>query len=248
MKRWQKWILGVVIVLAVAAGAFVLWGETPLGPAPEAEQALAGDSQVRVTTGRWLVFEPADGQPTTGFILYPGGRVDYRSYAPQARAIAAQGYLVVIPRMPLNLAVMDPGAAGEIIAAYPGIQHWAIGGHSLGGSMAANFAALHPGAVQGLVLWASYPAGSDDLSGQDLAVASIYGSDDGVASLEDVRSAAALLPANTRWVEVQGGNHAQFGWYGSQGGDNPAGIDALAQQEQVVAATVDILERIEGKP
>lgn len=247
MKRWQKWILGMVIVLGLAVGAFVIWGGTPLGPAPEAEQAMAGDSQVTVTTGRWLVFEPVGGQPTTGFILYPGGRVDYRSYAPQARAIAAQGYLVVIPRMPLNLAVMNPGAAGEIIAAYPGIQHWAVGGHSLGGSMAANFAASNPGAVQGLVLWASYPAGSDDLSGSELVVASIYGSDDGVASLEDVRSAAALLPADTQWVEVQGGNHAQFGWYGPQGGDNPAGIDALAQQEQLVAATVDVLERIEGQ-
>jgi len=246
MKRWQKWVLGVVIVLGLAMGAFVIWGGTPLGPAPEAEQAMAGDSQVTVTTGRWLVFEPVGGQPTTGFILYPGGRVDYRSYAPQARAIAAQGYLVVIPRMPLNLAVMNPGAAGEIIAAYPGIQHWAVGGHSLGGSMAANFAASNPGAVQGLVLWASYPAGSDDLSGSELVVASIYGSDDGVASLQDVRSAASLLPANTQWVEVQGGNHAQFGRYGPQGGDNPARIDALTQQEQVVAATVDILEKIEG--
>lgn len=246
MKRWQKWLLGIVIVFVVATGAFVVWGETPLGPAPEAQQALVSDNQVQVTSNRWLVFAPAGSQPTTGLILYPGGRVDYRSYAPQARAIAAQGYLVVIPRMPLNLAVLDAGAAGDIIAAYPGIQNWAVGGHSLGGSMAANFAAANPGAVQGLVLWASYPAGSDDLSRQDLAAASIYGSDDGVASLEDVRSAAALLPASTLWVEVQGGNHAQFGWYGPQGGDNPARIDPLAQQEQVVAATVELLQMIEG--
>ena len=59
---------------------------------------LQSDAQVTVTNGKWLIFEPAAVQPETGFILYPGGRVDYRAYAPQAHAIAAQGYLVVIVR------------------------------------------------------------------------------------------------------------------------------------------------------
>ena len=72
-------------------------------------------------------------------IFYPGGRVDPRSYAPAARAIAAQGYLAVITPMPLNLAVFTPGRAAQVIAAYPEIHTWAIGGHSLGGAMAANF-------------------------------------------------------------------------------------------------------------
>ncbi len=242
MKVWIKWILAFLAVVVLLLSGFIIWAETPLGPSPEAEAALASDMQVRVTTANWLVFEPANTQPTTGLIIYPGGHVDYRAYAPQARAIAAQGYLVVVPHMPLNLAVFDPGVAGRVIAKYPHIQQWAVGGHSLGGSMAANFIAGNPGAAGGLVLWASYPAGSDDLSRQDLKVVSIYASNDGVASLDDIRGAQSLLPAATQWVEIAGGNHAQFGWYGPQGGDNPAGIDPLAQQEQTVAATVALLK------
>lgn len=244
MKGWIKAILALLAVVVLLLAGFIIWAETPLGPSPEAAAALVSDSQVRVTVGNWLVFEPANTQPQTGFIFYPGGRVDYRSYAPQARAIAAQGYLVVIPHVPLNLAVFDPGVAGRVIAKYPQMRHWAVGGHSLGGSMAANFVARNPGAAQGLVLWASYPASSDDLSAQELRVVSIYGSQDGVANLDSVRGAQALLPVSARWVEIAGGNHAQFGWYGPQGGDNTAGIGPLEQQEQTVAATLALLKEI----
>ena len=101
--------------------------------------------------------------------------MDARSYAPAARAIAAQGYLVVIVPMPFNLAVFKPAAAEAVIAAHPEIEHWAIGGHSLGGAMAANYVYTHPDAVQGLVLWAAYPAGNNSLADRQLAVVSIYG-------------------------------------------------------------------------
>ena len=41
----------------------------------------------------------------------------------------------------LNLAVLDLNAAKGIPEQYPQIKHWYIGGHSLGGSMAASHAA-----------------------------------------------------------------------------------------------------------
>lgn len=235
-------ILGMLIIVAVAG--FVAWGETPAQPMSEALTAIQSDMQVTVTPGQWLVFTPAASQPTTGFIIYPGGRVDYRAYAPAARQIAAQGFLVVIVRMPLNLAVFDPGAAANVIAAYPEIQHWAVGGHSLGGSMAANFAADHPGVVQGLVLWASYPASSDDLSASGLRVVSISGALDGLATGEKIDASRALLPADSTWVSIAGGNHAQFGWYGDQAGDNDASISRLDQQDQVITATLALLGSI----
>ena len=37
-------------------------------------------------------------------------------------------------------------------------------------------------------------------------------------------------------VEIEGGNHAQFGNYGPQKGDPPAAISAQEQQAQTVAA------------
>ena len=233
-------LIGLVLVLFTAG--FVVWGETPAQPMPEALAALKSDSQVTVTSGQRLIFTPVTSQPTTGFIIYPGGRVDDRAYAPAAHQIAAQGYLVVIVQMPLNLAIFGVNAAQNVQAAYPQIRHWAIGGHSLGGSMAATFAKTHPGAVQGLVLWAAYPASSDDLSNSEVHVVSISGSQDGLATGGKIEASRQLLPADTTWVQITGGNHAQFGWYGDQAGDNPASISRSDQQAQVVTATLEMLE------
>jgi hypothetical protein len=77
-----------------------------------------------------------------------------------------------------------------------------------------------------------------------LAVVSVYGTEDGVASAADVLAAAERLPADTRWVPVEGGNHAQFGWYGPQAGDNAASVGHADQQAQTVAATVALLEAL----
>jgi hypothetical protein len=240
-KRWL-WLL---LILPILLGAgFVIWASTPLGPMPEALAALALDSTVTVETEPWLVFRPATTEPTTGFVLYPGGRVDYRSYAPTARALAATGYLVVIPPMPLSLAVLAPGRAAEVIDAFPEIETWAVGGHSLGGAMAAHYVYENPGTVDGLVLWASYPPSSDDLSGrQDLAVVSIYGTLDRQAE-EGIPASRTLLPVATEWVVIEGGNHAQFGWYSEQPGDNPATISREAQQAEIVAATAAFLKAL----
>jgi predicted esterase len=211
---------------------------------PEALAALTSDAQVKVTSGQWLVFTPAASAPTTGFIFYPGGRVDYRAYALAAHQIAAQGYLVVIVRMPLNLAIFGINTALDVQAAFPQIGHWAIGGHSLGGAMAASFVNVHPGSVKGLALWAAFPALSDDLSHSGLHVVSIFGSRDGLATGDKIDASRPLLPADTTWVQITGGDHAQFGWYGDQPGDNQATISRSDQQSQVVAATLGMLESL----
>lgn len=107
--------------------------------------------------------------------------------------------------------------------------------------MAANFTAANPGVLDGLVLWASYPAESDDLRQSGLKVSSIYGSLDGLATGEKIDASRALLPTDTTWVEILGGNHAQFGSYGAQAGDNPATISPEEQRQQIVKASVDLL-------
>lgn len=190
---------------------------------------------------------PEEPKPT-GLILYPGGRVDPRAYAAAGRAIAEAGFLTVIPPMPLNLAVLAPDRALEVMQAYPEIERWVIGGHSLGGAMAARFARQHPDRVAGLLLWAAYPSGSDDLSGSGLAAASISGSEDGLSDLQTLIDTRRLLPPDTAFVEIAGGNHAQFGNYGAQSGDRPAKISATEQQAQVVAATLALLERLSAGP
>lgn len=217
---------------------------------PEAQAALeapARHDDVVVTTRDWLVFRPTAQEPNTGLIFYPGARVDPRSYAPAARAIAAEGHLVVIVPMPLNLAFLGAGRAAEVGSAFPIVDHWAVGGHSLGGAMAARFLHGNPDDVEGLVLWAAYPAVSDDLSDRNLAVTSIYATRDGLASEEEIEASRSLLPPHTMWVAVEGGNHAQFGWYGPQRGDQPATISRHEQQARAVEATARLLREIEGR-
>jgi hypothetical protein len=244
MPRAVRLLLVLASALLVLAGGVWVFTENYLPPMPEARAALISDGVVAVETQPWLVFEPAEGAPTTGFIFYPGGLTQPESYAPAARLIAAQGYQAVIVPMPLNLAVLASGRAGEVIAAYPQITRWAIGGHSLGGAMAASYARQHPNQIQGLVLWASYPSEQDDLSALTLEVVSVYGSNDSLSTEGTVRGAAPRLPPETRWVLIEGGNHGQYGWYGDQPGDQPAGISRQQQQAQAIEATLAVLTAI----
>lgn len=245
-KLNKRWLLLIPLVLLLAIGGFVGWLSTPSGAVmDEALAAAQSDDTVQVDDSRWLVFSPADGQPNTGYIFYPGGRVQAEAYATTARQLAEDGYLVVIVPMPLNLAVFGVNAANEVTAAYPDIQQWALGGHSLGGAMAANYVKANPDKMQGLVILGSYPQASDTLAEDDeLVVASVYGTLDGLSTVEDVEGSRAYLPADTTFVPIEGGNHAQFGWYGDQAGDNPAQITRQAQQQQVYAATRTVLEQI----
>jgi predicted esterase len=244
MRRRNKIILGSLLVVTVVLVGFVVWAETPLGPMSEAYDALQSDSTVTVSVGSWLIFSPLSSNASKGFIFYPGGRVNYRSYAPAAHAIAAEGYLCVIVSMPLNLAVFGVNIASEVIKSNPQISSWAIGGHSLGGTMAAQYAYDNPRKIQGLVLWAAYPSSGTNLTKQTLRVTTIYGTNDGLVTSSEIESSLKLLPANTVRVEIAGGNHAQFGWYGEQSGDNAAMITRTSQQSQIINATVQLLRNI----
>ncbi len=242
MKIIKRVLLGFVLVVALFVLGFVVWAETPLGPAPEALAALESDSAVTVTTGDFITFKPADVEPVTGFIFYPGGRVDYRSYAAPLREIAAQGYLVVLVPVSLNLAFFDVNAAEPVLAAYPEIQHWVVGGHSLGGVASALFAKEQP-QMEGIIFWASYPA-DDSLRNSDLKMLSIYGTNDmaGMGKFDETRP---LLVPDTQYVIIEGGNHAQFGDYGPQPGDKTATISRADQQAQVVSAVVKFFETLQ---
>jgi len=242
-RRWWLWtLIGLLAIMLIGVTGFVIWANTAAQPMAQALVALEGNNQVVVLEGKWLIFEPLTEPKQTGFIFYPGGRVDARAYAPQALAIAEKGYPVVIVPMPLNLAVFGISRADEVMAAFPEIERWVIGGHSLGGAMAANYTKNHPDAVEGLVLWASFPAENDSLTDQaELTAYSIYGTLDGLATPEKVRAAEPLLPASARFIPIEGGNHAQFGWYGDQSGDNAATISRAEQQKLTVDATVEAL-------
>ena len=239
MKFTKPLLLGFFIVALVVLG-FIVWANSVLGPAPEAFGALRSDAQVTVSSDQFIVFQPANKKTSTAFVFYPGGRVDYRSYAVPLHKIAAEGYLVILLPVRLNLALLDANAADRAISTFPAIRHWAVGGHSLGGVTAAAYASKHE--VDGLVLWASYPA-NNALKNSKIKVISMYGTQDmgGVGAFEDSH---ALLPLDTHYVVIQGGNHSQFGNYGLQPGDHAATITPADQQKQVVDATAEFLKEL----
>lgn len=240
-------MLGLFLLLAGAVLGFVVWALWIPEPMPEAFAALRTNENILIETDPWLVFQINGAEVETGLIVYPGARVDARSYAPMARSISEKGYLVVVPKMPLNLAVFSPNKAAEIQKAYPNIKIWIIAGHSLGGTMAARFASKNPQSIRGLVLLTSYPLTASNLQNTDLPVISIYGSNDGIATLDEVRTSKENLPESTKWVEIVGGNHSQFAWYGDQSGDSKAEISRTEQQNKVTFELLNFLETITVK-
>lgn len=243
--RFLKWlfaILGVVLVAAILWG--IQWATYARPPLPEAIEALKSDDQVQIIDEPWLTFTPKRNTPTTGFIFYPGGRVDPRGYASLMREIASNSYLVIVPEMPINMAVFNSNIASEIIDYYPAINHWVIGGHSVGGAMAVQYTAKHADVIDGLAIWASYPPNSADLSSLDIPVVSIYGSREVRVNDASVGERKHLLPEDTRYIRIEGGDHHQFGSYKINPADHLATISRESQHEQIIAATLPILEAV----
>ncbi|WP_170067853.1 alpha/beta hydrolase [Lentzea guizhouensis] len=189
--------------------------------------------------GSSTVLRP-DGAVRAGLVFHPGARVDHRAYVPLLRRVAAQGFLVVVVREPLNMALLS-GDTAPLRAAHPEVPVWAVGGHSLGGVAAGRDVLADP-SVRGLVLWASYPV--DDLSGRDVVAWSISGERDGFTTPQDVADSRSKLPPDARFEVVPGAVHAFFGDYGDQPGDGVPTTSRAEAQARIVAGTVAALAAI----
>lgn len=232
-------LLGLIIIALIFIVSFFT---TSYGPSTQAMANLEDSTLVDVTVDNFISFAPENTTATTGLIIYPGAKVEPEAYAPLANKIAQAGSEVIITPMPLNFAIFDSNVADEVISNFPNIKNWVISGHSLGGVMAAKYASENSN-IKGVIFYASYPQG-DELKDSNIEVASIYGSLDGVANLEKIVGSKDLLPASTTFVEITGGNHAQFGSYGEQSGDNPAEISADEQIEKAANASIELLDKI----
>jgi len=242
-KKRRRILLGLIpvyIIIILLVGSLIFLSQS-YKPMSEAYTALESNENITITNGKdWITFTPTANASTTGFIFYPGGNVEPESYAIIARNIALNNYTVIIIKMPFDLAVFSPKKGEKAMELYPEITSWIIGGHSLGGAMSSLFVYDEPDLFSGLILLASYPADSNNLSNYNLPVLSIYGSLDGIISVP-ILDTLSLLPVNTTLFEIVGGNHAYFGSYGEQKGDNAATISRADQQNQTVIAIIDFL-------
>ena len=219
--------MSIALVLAMIAGACAIY----LNDYYRADNEAIGTFLPQSTTWKeepdgMIVFEPEGA--TKGFIFYPGGKVEYTAYVPLMQACAEKGILCVLVEMPFNLAVFDIHAADGIQKEYPEIEDWYIGGHSLGGSMAATYLSDHAEDYEGLILLGSYSTA--DLSDTDLAVLSVFGSEDTVLNRAKYEECKSNLPSTFTEFIIDGGCHAYFGMYGAQDGD---GTPKITNEEQI---------------
>lgn len=237
MKKLRLLIYAIPIILLIGTVGLVGWATLSAQEATERAVTVLNENRVQLEDGL-LVFQP-DSTTDKGLIYYPGGLVDPEAYAVTAQGIADAGYLVVVPKMPLNLAFLGINRADRIRADYPEIDSWVIGGHSLGGAMAAEYAKNNLDNIDGLIMYASYPSNYEDFIDFPVPILTIICSNDPGAPKQEafydtVADSASLFI-------IEGGNHRQYADYSFQSNDGIATISVVEQQDQIIAATIQFL-------
>lgn len=236
-KKIKKSFLIILVVLIVLSGGSAIY----LGNyyhSVDVEKYMNGSSEVSVKKFDKGWFFDGAGEEKA-LIFYPGAKVATEAYAPLMYQLAENGVDCFLVEMPFHMAFFGMNRAEEIMQEY-NYEAWYLGGHSLGGAMAANFAADyvedHTDGIRGLLLLAAYP--TKDLSTSDMSVVTVYGSEDGVLNMDKIVAGRKLMPQDYKEVCVEGGNHAQFGSYGAQKGDGTAAIPAEEQWARTVEVFV----------
>jgi pimeloyl-ACP methyl ester carboxylesterase len=210
------------------------------------------DARTRVEVTEYgQAFRPVAASTTPAFVFIPGGLIDPNAYVPLVRAVADAGIAAAIVNVPWRAAPTEAmrntlwdrieHARRDVGGGRPAV----LGGHSRGGMLASEFSALHPGAVAGLVLIGTTHPRDRDLSSATFPVLKVLGTADCVASVTDARANQARVPPQTRWLEIEGANHRQFGYYGWQIGDCDASITREEQHRRVVTAVADFVGAVE---
>lgn len=174
----------------------------------------------------------------TGIIFYPGALVDSRAYAPLLSDISSRDKIKVFIVKPyLRLADLDINAAFEVIKSNPEIKNWYVGGHSMGGAAACNFATHNPKVISGLFFFASYCSNKEkSYPGPTLAV---LGSND---KLDPAHHVMPHLTKKTNLVIIKGAAHSSFGDYGTQPFDGKRDIGQSQMAQSLAKALNKIIK------
>lgn len=242
-KKLKIFMISLLCFIIVCCTAFGIYVSDYYHANDAALEATFSDDTVTVIQKNddYMVFTPE--KPKCGLVFYPGGKVEYTAYAPLMKALAEEGFFCVLVKMPFNLAVFDINAADDILEEYTNIKEWYIGGHSLGGSMAASYASKNTDKLKGLILLASFS--TENLNDSGLDVIQITAREDEILwdDMEKVKKYQPNLPDDFSQLCIEGGCHAYFGSYGEQKGD---GKPTITPEEQVRQTVEFISETLFG--
>ena len=225
-------ILTIVLLLVFSVSGILIWTNNTYKPTLELLDLVSESDYTK--EGDFYVFNPKSESNGKGIVIYPGALVEPLSYGYIANELSKNGYLVAIPEVNLNLSITENNKADEFIENNKDIREWYVAGHSMGGVSATSYAENNQDIVNVVILLGSYPAKSTDLSDNNQKVLSIYAENDGLTTLDNVEESKKNLPQDAIFLEIKGGNHAQFGMYGEQKGDNKAEISPKEQQDKII--------------
>lgn len=225
-KRLKIILISLLLLLVLMGGGFLIYA-SDYYRADETANAILQSGQAEVRDDM-IILRPEE-MSGSALIFYPGAKVEYTAYLPILEKLRQNGIASVLMKMPFNMAIFSVNAADKAFDELSGIDHWFIGGHSMGGAMASSYAAGHQEKVKGLVLLGAYIYG--DVPPKDALT--VYGTLN--ADLEK------HIDYTDNLVIIQGGNHAQFGNYGVQKGDPTALISREEQQDIAVQAILSFI-------
>ena len=244
----RRWVRRAFLIWAVISITWLANSVRTQGVSDTLLQSTEAMAVVEEAGG--LEFQPTKRDTKTSLIFICGSGIHPHAYVPLLRPIAERGYSVFIVKLPYRFAPLSShqdevlDQTRKLMAAHPEATQWVIAGHSLGGALAARVAQTDPRPNTAFVLIGTTHPKEVDLSKLSVPFTKVYASNDGIAPVERVMATKKLLPESTKWVEIKGGNHSQFGHYGHQLSDGAATITREVQQTITREAILEALRSL----
>ena len=240
----KRLILIIILALLIGGLAYFSYYVSDISYTDDTALTIlsSNGSYTVMDTSNYITFTPTANKSSTGIIFYPGAKIQPESYSVIASKLATNGYTTIIVKMPFNLAIFGENKANNVITEHKEISKWVIAGHSLGGVFASDYAVNHQDEIKGVIYLAAYP--NTNASNATFKALSIRGSLDGLATSKEISDNINKFPVNTTFVTINGGNHANFGDYGMQVGDNNSTIIKQEQQNMTVDYILEFLKTL----